>query len=190
MPSRKQLVVSKLISADGHGATTTHLIRVEEQGAANILHRSVFQINLERVPLIDIAGVTALGSLRIYNFPMGVIKIIGSTADLRVTKTSAGVNDNWDGDFSVGSTNVSNANRGLSGRRADYIASQSTPRAAGGETTARGYGAANTNLDGRTNPAAAYINFLIDDADHNVAGTACDLLLSGNIVITWLNLSE
>ncbi len=45
-------------------------------------------------------------------------------------------------------------------------------------------------LDGTGTANDVYLNFLIDDTDHNVAGTACNLIVNGTVTLHWVNLGD
>lgn len=135
--------------------------------------------------LADEAGVVAYGGMKIVDFPEGAIAIQGAVAALDVTKSSAGVNADFDGDFGIGTVTASN-NGTLASTEQNVIPTTATPQAASGATTAKGVATAAVYLDGTTTPVDLYLNFLVDDADHNVGGTACNLILNGTVTIHYL----
>lgn len=150
------------------------------------MQQTVLSFEDVTVALTDEAGVIAFGSKKIFDFPAGSIAILGATVDLALTKSSAGVDDDWNGDFSMGSAAAGN-NAALEGTEANVIASTATPEASGGATTATGRSTAAVYLDGTSTAVDLYLNFLVDDADHNVTGTACNLILNGTVTVTWVN---
>lgn len=141
------------------------------------------------IVLADNAGVVAYGSLKILDFPQGSVVIQGATANLVVTKTSAGVNATWNGDFGVGTAAADNTNT-LSGTEQNIIPTTATPAAVAGVTSAKGRSTAAVTLDGTTTAVDAYINFLVDDADHDVTTTPCNLILNGTVTILWANMGD
>lgn len=141
------------------------------------------------VVLADNAGVVAYGGLKIFDFPQGSVVIQGATANLAVTKTSAGVNDTWNGDFSVGTVTAAN-DATLTSTEANIIPSTPTPAAVAGATTAKGRSTAAVTLDGTTTAVDAFINFLVDDANHDVTTTPCNLILNGTVTILWANMGD
>lgn len=110
-------------------------------------------------------------------------------ADLTVEKSSAGVNDDFDGDFAVGTVTASNNNT-LASTEANVIPSTATPQATSGATTAKGVSTGVVTLDGTGTAVDLFLNFLVDDSDHDVGGTACDLIVNGTITVTWINLGD
>lgn len=140
--------------------------------------------------LVDEPGVIAYVGKKIFDFPAGVINIYGAVANLTILKSSAGVNADFDGDFGVGTTTAGN-NAALATTEQDVIPTTATPQAVAGATTAKGKSAAApVQFDGTTTPIDLYLNFLVDDADHNVAGTPCNLLVSGTLTLLWAPLGD
>jgi hypothetical protein len=141
------------------------------------------------VALADEAGVVAYGGLKIVDMPEGAYAILGAVAALALTKSSAGVNADWDGDFSIGTVTASN-NASLASTEQNIIPTTATPQAVSGATTAKGVSTAALYLDGTTTPSDIYLNFLVDDTDHNVTGTACNLIVNGTVTIHYLYLGN
>ena len=139
--------------------------------------------------LTDEAGVVAYTGKKVFDMPSGAYVIHGAVADLALTKSSAGVNADWDGDFSVGTVTASN-NATLSSTEQNIIPTTATPQASSGATTADGVSTAALYLDGTATPSDIYLNFLVDDADHNVNGTACNLIVNGTLRLTYTYLGD
>lgn len=177
-------------TTEGVGAVAGTGVTVAEQGDGAV-HKTVFTFTNAAVVLADEAGVVAYGGLKIYDFPAGYIRTLGASSNIAVTKTSAGVNTDWDGDFGVGTATASN-NATLSSTEQDVIPTTATPQAVAGATTANGVSTASedTIKDGHSTAKDLYINFLVDDADHNVNGTACNLILNGTLTVIWTNFGD
>lgn len=172
----------------GVGAKSGSGVTVTEYGDG-VNHRTVLSFDDVAIALADNAGVVAYGGLKVYDFPAGVIYIQGAVADLDLTKSSAGVIATWDGDFGVGTVTASN-NNSLSSTEQNIIPSTATPQAVAGVTTANGFATATervTTIDGTATAADAFLNFLVDDADHDVTGTPCNLIVNGTLTIDWRN---
>jgi hypothetical protein len=140
----------------------------------------------------DEAGVVAYGSSKIRDLPEGVILFLGAVSDLDITKSSAGVNDDWDGDFALGTAAASN-NATLSSTEQDLIPTTATPQASSGATTADGASTSTESgvvFDGSATAKDVYLNFLVDDADHDVTTTACNLIVNGYIDLTYILLGD
>lgn len=168
----------------GTGVTAT-------ESGTDSAHRTVLTFTDVHVPLVDEAGVVAYGGLKVYDFPQGLINFTGAVADLALTKSSTGVNATWDGDFGLGTVTASN-NGTLATTEQDLIPTTATPQAVAGATTASGASTSTEApqlLDGTATAKDVYLNLLVDDADHDVTTTPCDLIVNGTVTINWANLS-
>jgi hypothetical protein len=144
------------------------------------------------LPLTDVAATVAYSGLKVYDFPETSLLFLGAQSNLAVTKSSAGVNANWDGDFALGTVTASN-NATLASTEQDLIPTTATPQAVAGATTAKGVSTtteAAKVLNGTGTPVDAYLNFLVDDADQDVTTTPCNLIVNGTITLNWLNLGD
>lgn len=189
-PFRKNLrrlydYLDRKLADSAEGAAANGAVATESGCGA--IHKTTLTLDEVAIALTDHAGVVAYGGKKFYDFPAGFIRILGAVADLDVVKSSAGVNDTFDGDFALGSATAGN-NNALASTEADILASTSTPQAVDGETTAKGGSGTGVVLDGSVTPADLFLNFLVDDADHNVGATPANLVVSGTITITWMNL--
>ncbi|MCU0871775.1 MAG: hypothetical protein MUE50_05475 [Pirellulaceae bacterium] len=183
---------SALVTTAGVGAAAGTGVAATSELGDGIRHQTVLTFTDVAVALTDEAGVIAYGGLKIYDLPVGAIVVDAAVSNLDLTKSSAGVNADWDGDFSLGTTTAGN-DADLTTTEVDILAKTATPQAVAGVTTANGGAATNAYLNGTTTAGAAkdvYVNFLVDDADHNVTGTACNLILNGTVTLTWINAGD
>jgi hypothetical protein len=181
---------SDLQTSSGVGAAAGTGVAATEKGDGN-LHKTVLTFTDAAVVLADEAGVVAYGGLKVYDFPAGAILVLGAVLDVDLTKSSAGVEDTWDGDVGVGTTTADN-DASLATTEQDIIPTTATPQAADGATTANAQSTATENKvhDGTGTAKDAYVNLLVDDDDHDVAGTACNLIMNGTLTICWVNLGD
>lgn len=143
-------------------------------------------------PLTDEAGTVAYGGLKILDLPAGYIRFMGCVSDIDLTKDAAGVNDDWDGDFGIGTVTASN-NATLASTEQNILPTTATPQASSGATTANGVSTATEHaviIDGTSTAADVYFNILVDDADHDVTSTATNLILNGTVNLLWANLGD
>lgn len=178
-------------TAAGNGAAAGTGVSASERVAGGVVHQTVLTLTNTPIPLTDNAGVVAYGGLKVYDFPQGAILMLGATANLALTKSAAGVNDDWDGDFGIGTVTASN-NNSLSSTEQNILPTTATPQAAAGATTAKGQSTATENavIDGTATAVDAFLNFLVDDTDHNVGATPTNLIANGTITLTWINLGD
>lgn len=153
------------------------------------VQKTVLTFKNAPLALIDTAATVARCALKIFDFPEGSIQIFGATANLALTKSAAGVNNDWDGDFALGSTAAA-ADAALAGTEANVIPSTATPQAVAGATTAKGLSTAGVLLDGTATPVDLYLNVLVDDADQDVTTTPTNLIANGTITVLWANLGD
>jgi hypothetical protein len=174
----------------GSGAVAGTGVTVSERGST-VIHRTVFTFLNTAVVLADEAGVVAYGGLKIYDFPAGAIKFIGCLTDVDLTKSSIGVNADWDGDFGLGTITASN-NATLAATEQNILPTTATPQAVAGVTTANGFSTAaeDVTIDGTATAVDMFFNILIDDADHDVTGAACNIILNGTLTLIWTNLGD
>jgi hypothetical protein len=180
----------RLAMSAGAGAVAGTGAAAVEYGDATV-HQTVITFTNTPITLADEAGVIAYGGLKVYDLPEGAILMNGAVADINLTKSSAGVNDNWDGDISVGTATAAN-DADLTSTEADIVAKTATPQAAAGATTGDMVTATAQMaiFDGTAAAKDVFVNVLVDDADHDVNGTACNIILNGTITITWVNLGD
>lgn len=162
-------------------------LSVEEFGYGP-LRCTEFTFSNMTVTMTDEAGVVLYGGQKIYTFPAGAIKFIGAHADLDLLGTG-NVAVNWNGDFGVGTTTAGN-NNALATTEQNIIPTTATPQAdASKVTTANGFSTAteDATVDGTSSALAAYLNFLVDDANHNGGGIT---VTGGTLRIYWINLGD
>lgn len=192
MATTKQLLDAQ-IQIDGNEAGTIASGAVGANGAVATNHvqgdkiRTVIQLSAIALALVDNAGVVAYTSKKILDFPEGQIRIDSIVADLACTKSSAGVNATFNGDFSLG-TVAANNTATLTSTEANVLASTSTPAAVAGVTSAAGINATPAIFDGHTTAVDLYLNALVDDTDHDVTTTPANLSYTGTVTIIWENL--
>lgn len=180
---RKSLGAATLLGSEAVSGMT-----IEHSGDA-AMRKTVFRFTDVAVALVDEAGVVAYKGTKIFDAPEGLIVIVGASANLALTKSSAGVNADWDGDFSLGTVTASN-NATLSSTEQNIIPTTATAQAVAGATTAVGESTAPVTLDGTATAVDVYLNFLVDDADHDVTGTACNLIVNGTITLIWTQVGD
>lgn len=180
---------SPLETTSGVGAASGTGVAVTAERGGGVVHQTVLTLTAVAVALVDNAGTIAHGALKIYDLPEGAIVINAAVTDLDVTKSSAGVNADWDGDYSLGTT-AAGVDADLTTTEVDILAKTSTPQAVAGVTTANGGAATNGYLNGTTTAADVYLNVLVDDADHDVTGTPCNLIFAGTVTLTWVNAGD
>ena len=184
---KKPSQIAALLAAVG---ITSDLSVAQGAGVSGVLGTGPVQQVLTfkdvAIPLTDVASTVAYGSLKFFTFEAGQIDITGCVVDLDITKSSAGVNNDWDGDFGIG-TVAAAGDATLSSTEQNVVATTATPQAVAGATTAKGKLTAGAVLDGSSDAVDLYLNVLVDDADQDVTTTACNLIFNGTITLTYQN---
>lgn len=174
------------LAATGSGAAAGTNVVAAEYGDG-IAHRTVLTLTATPITLTDEAGVGQYGSVKLYDFPAGLIRVHGAVLDVDLTLLSPFITTAA-GDVGVGSTAVTDGDA-LATTEQDVIpTTEIAPLVARtGPANALATGAA--TLDGATSAAAdLYLNVRIDDnASH---ATTADNLVSGTLTITWSNLGD
>jgi hypothetical protein len=137
--------------------------------------------------LVATTGVGIVGT-KIYDFPAGLIRILGAVADLTIT-TSGGGEIDADADVIASVGSVTAADDGtLTSTEANIVPSTAYTLVAGTKH-AVGLGIADAWLDGITgNAADVFLNIVVPDADRTDTNEA--VTVSGTIAITWANLGD
>lgn len=166
------------------GAVAGTGVAVTEAGNS-VYHRTTFTLTDVEVTLADEAGVVAHGGLKIYDFPEGLINILGASANLTI-EAGTGINADADGDFSIGTVTASN-NATLATTEQNILPTTATPQLVASAGTAKGVSTAVSVIDGTSTAIDAYLNFLIDDADQDGGGV---ITCNGTITIAWVYMGD
>lgn len=180
----------RLASPIGVGAAAGTGVAASEYGTGDV-HSTTLTLTALTMALTDQAGAIAYVGTKVYDFPAGAILILGATADIDLTKSSAGVDADWNGDFGLGTATAA-ADDTLTLTEDDILPTTATPEAVAGVTTSNGQSTAAENVvfDGTTTAKDLYLNYLVDDADHDVTATPCNLIANGTITLHWVNLGD
>jgi len=144
------------------------------------------------VTMVDNAGVTAYGSLKVYTFPVGYIYTQSACTDLALTLSSAGINATWDGDIGVGTVAANNTATPLATTEQNIIPNTATPQAVSSATTGDAISTATEHavFNGTSSAVEVYVNLLVDDADHDVTTTPCNIILNGTLILNWVFMGD
>lgn len=160
------------------------------EGGAHAFRETLFTFTAMPLVLVDNAGVIAYAGKKIYDFPAGNILIFGATLDVTMTKTSAGVDADWDGFHGVGTVTANNTAT-LTSTEQNVIPATAIAQATAGVGSAKGINAAAiAPLDGTATAIDLYLNALVADDDHDVTGTPANLNVTGTLRLLWCNLGD
>lgn len=204
--SRKTgLGIGTLPSSSTSTGTTTQLdpltglyvtpgLSVQHYGS-NSLITAKFTLNGVPVSVADDSGTAQYGGTKLYNFPEGLILVLGCTASVVYTPASSSgtIIATFDGDMSIGSA-VATTGATLVSTEADIMISNALTTAVGGVSTSTGVSSATQVtesaavwLNGTSAAKSAFLNFVIDDdASHTAAVGDVD----GTVYITYVVLGD
>jgi len=137
---------------------------------------------------VDGASGIGFGTLPIGDFPEGNILFLGAVAYMQFTGPgSASLDDNWEGDFSVGST--ATADSTLGGTDVDIVASTALAAATSEVSPrTRGTGATQAVLDNTDGSLEINLNLIVDDA--NIGADDLDFTVTGELHIAYIVLGD
>jgi hypothetical protein len=157
------------------------------------VHQTVLTLDQTVVTVANTTGAS-FGGTKLYTFPEGRILILGVAADLSIDWSAALdeetpiISLTGSGDLSIGTTITDDAT--LDGTDVDLLPSTAMlDPFVDGVGSASGALAASAQFDGTTTPVELNLNMIIDDADVEDATTA-DVLVSGTVTVTWVNLGD
>lgn len=166
------------LSVDAGAAAGTGVTAA--QGAV-VTRKTRITLDGAEVTMTDATTNGNHGGLKIYDFPTGLIRIVGAIAAVSVEGLDTGVDADAAVVASLGTVVVANTNETLTSTEADIIASTAATftDAAG---TFNGVSAADVTFDGTGTPKGLYINFAVPGADADGGDT---FTLDGYVDIFW-----
>lgn len=173
-------------TSDGVGAKNGAAVAVAEYGSGAV-HKSVFTLTSLSITMTDAGAAGCHGSHKIYDFPAGVIQILGCSYDLTTLAGAGGIADGAALVGALGSAATATDNATLTSTEADLIASTTGTLTAGAGALAKHGSMVTTAFDGHTTAMDAYLNVAVPDADSSASDTVA---VSGTITIVWANLGD
>lgn len=171
-------------NAPAAGAAAGTGVAVAE--SAGVVQRTTFTLTGVQVATTDVAGTCGYGGLKIYDFPAGLIQVLGAVTDLTLA-AAAGIGATAALVGSLGTATAAGDNATLTGTEADIVPSTACPLVAGAGTM-KGRSTAGTMaagvFDGTSAAKALYLNFALPDADSSGNST---VTATGTIIVTWIN---
>lgn len=179
-------VTGNLTTASGVGAKNGSAVSVVELGDGAV-HKTVFTLTALSVTMTDAGAAGCHGSHKIYDFPEGVIQVLGCSYNLTTLAGSGGIGDTAALVGALGTTATATDNATLTTTEANLIASTTGTLTAGAGVLQSHGSLVATAFDGHTTPVDAYLNLAVPDAGSSASDT---VTVSGTITITWVNLGD
>ena len=183
-------VIGIQTTASGVGAIVAATgLSLVEQGNS-VIHKTIFTFSAVTFAVNDAgAGDEGWGTLPLYTFPAGGIRIMGASSDIAITGGTSIGTGSGSGDFAVGST-ASTDESALATTLADIILSAAlTEPFVGGAGDANSilYSTAAGALNGTSSAVEAHLNMIFDAGD--VPGNT-SITLNGTVTIVWINVGD
>ena len=173
-------------STSGVGAVNGAALSAVEYGDA-VTHKTVITVTGLSVTMTDAGAAGCHGSHKVYDFPAGVIQLLGAVCDLSVTAGAGGIANGAAVVASLGSVTAGTNNATLTSTEADMVDSTAATLTAGvGAFDGHGSLVA-TGFDGHTTPVDVFLNLAVPDADSSASDT---ITVSGTITLTWINTGD
>lgn len=174
------------VTAADVGTEAVADMTVTENGDGAV-HKTTFTFAAHSVTMTDAAAAGNHGSVPIYTFPAGFIKVYGSLCNLTTLAGAGGITDTAALVASVGSVQLATDNATLTGTEADIIASFAGTLAAGAGVFTKDGALVAALYDGHTTAEAIFLNIAVPDAGSSGNDT---LVLSGTCTIVWSNVGD
>jgi hypothetical protein len=172
----------------GVGAKNGSTVSVKEYGSG-ALHTTVFTFVDTPISIADDAGVAQYGGAgKIYDFPEGMIQVLGAVLDGTVELGTTGtITNTWAGGVGLG-TAAASTGATLTGTEADLMAEVDVAAATAKVASVDAVSAAlSALLDGTGTAKDCYLNLVVDDSVTHTAGTG---KLNGTLTLTWMNYGD
>jgi hypothetical protein len=148
------------------------------------------EISLARALALTVAGASGVGwgTVVLGGLPEGNLLILGAVANMRFSgPTSGSLDDDWVGDFGIGSTPASDGT--ISAGDVDIIDSTAIGAAtAEVSPVTRGTGVTTKVLDNTAGTLELNMNLLIDDAD--ISADGIEMTVDGELYLSFVVLGD
>lgn len=174
------------LTASGVGAAAGTGVTAAETGTGAV-HKTVLTLAALSIALTDNGAAGGQGSQKVYDFPEGVIQLLGASYNLTTARVGTALAANAALVGSLGSAAAGAGDATLSSTEADMIASTTGTLTAGAGALAKHGSLVATAFDGHTTPIDAILNLAVPDAGISANDA---VLVSGTITIVWANLGD
>jgi hypothetical protein len=140
------------------------------------------------VTITDDAGVAQYGGTdKIYDFPEGLLKVLGCVVSGSLTLGTTGtITNTFGGGVALG-TATATTGATLTGTEADIMAENDVAAATAKVATIDGVSTTSPLIDGTATAADAYLNFVVDDSGTHTSGTGT---FTGTVDIAWMKIGD
>lgn len=168
----------------GTEAVTNMTVTENGDGA---VHKTIFTFAAHSVTMTDAGAAGSHGSVPIYTFSQGFIKIHTSFCNLATLAGAGGIADDAALVLSMGSVVVATDNATLTGTEADLLASFAGTLSSGAGVFTKDGTTVAALFDGHTTSEAIFLNLAVPDANSTASDT---IALTGSCAIIWSNAGD
>jgi len=176
----------------GAGLPSALGVTAIEQGDG-VVHKTVLRIESLNVDVVSVTTGAGVGGSKVYDFPEGRILVLGTMAYLTLAIPTASQADFTDatpeGDIGVGTVAPADADGLGTDATDDNLSTATAFTMAAYTATPEVPSEASLQIDGTSTAVDMFVNMLVDagDIDDDTTG---EILVSGVIVCTWINLGD
>jgi hypothetical protein len=161
---------------------------------SKVVHQTIIKLTDLAVPIVSVGNGRGVGGTKVYDFPAGRILFLGCMADLSARIATAKEGDFTDGtpegDIGIGSVGMANADAfGTDATDDDYATGSPLAFTDYVDASVTCASEPTAHFDGTGTAKDVYVNALIDAADVDDDATT-EILVSGEITLTWINLGD
>jgi hypothetical protein len=154
---------------------------------AGVVNKTVLTCVATPISIADDAGVAQYGGVKVYDFPEGLIHVLGAKIDGAVTLGTTGtIINTWAGGIALG-TVVATTGATLASTEANILAENDVAAATAKVAACDAVSTGASTHNGTATAVDAYLNLVVDDDATHTAGTGS---FTGTITIHWINLGD
>lgn len=174
-----------LLTGAGVGAKNGASVAAAEYGDG-VVHKTVLTLTATPLTITQGAGDAGWGTVKLYDYPQGIIKQLAAFANLEFT-AGANIAATGSGDFGIGSTATNDIT--IDGTDVDMINSTGiTDPMVASVGSGQGYLATDVAWDGHTSASTVNLNLIYDAGDVTAASTSATA--TGTVTIYWINAGD
>lgn len=179
-----------LLTSSGVGSVNGATVSAVEYGEG-VVHKTVLTLASTPISVVSVTTGNGVGGTKIYDLPEGRILVLGAMADLSLAvETESDFADGTpEGDIGIGTVAPANADALGTDATDDDMATATAFTMTDYAATVKCPSEASAQFDGTGTAKDIYVNALVDAADID-DDTTTNLLVSGTVTVTWINLGD
>ena len=183
---------TKTVAELGAGRPVAN-VTAEELGSDGVVHKTLLRITSLPIEVISVTTAAGVGGSKIYDFPEGQLNVLGTVSDLSLVIAAGKQADFTDatpaGDIGVGTLAPANDDALGTDATDDNFSTAVALTMAAFSSSSQLPSEAALIHDGISTAINMFINVLIDAGDID-DGVTTEILVSGTVLIHWVNLGD